>query len=59
VSAMTASCDAWLYHNQLRIPTVVFGPGSLGFAHSNEEHIRVDDISTAASVLVRFIEKWG
>ncbi|MDP2998558.1 MAG: M20/M25/M40 family metallo-hydrolase [Bryobacterales bacterium] len=58
VTAMTASCDSWFYNNQLRIPTVVFGPGSLGFAHSNEEQIRLDDIATAASVLVRFIENW-
>ena len=27
LSAMTASCDAWLYNNQAGIPTVVFGPG--------------------------------
>jgi acetylornithine deacetylase len=58
VTAMTASCDSWFYNNQLRIPTVVFGPGSLGFAHSNEEQIRLDDIGTAAGVLVRFMEKW-
>ena len=58
VTAMTASCDSWFYNNQLRIPTVVFGPGSLGFAHSNEEQIRLDDIATAAAVLVRFMEKW-
>jgi acetylornithine deacetylase len=59
VTAMTASCDSWFYNNQLKIPTVVFGPGSLGFAHSNEEQIRLDDIATAAAVLVRFMEKWG
>jgi acetylornithine deacetylase len=58
VTAMTASCDSWFYNNQLRIPTVVFGPGSLGFAHSNEEQIRLDDIATAAEVLVRFMETW-
>lgn len=58
VTAMTASCDSWFYNNQLRIPTVVFGPGSLGFAHSNEEQIRLDDIATAAAVLVRFMETW-
>ncbi len=59
VAAMTASCDSWFYNNQLRIPTVVFGPGSLGFAHSNEEQIRLDDIAAAAAILVRFIAKWG
>ena len=56
---MTASCDSWFYNNQLGIPTVVFGPGSLGFAHSNEEQIRLDDIATAAAVLAGFIGKWG
>ena len=57
VSAMTASCDSWFYNNQLRIPTVVFGPGSLRFAHSNEEHIHLDDIATAAAILARFIHQ--
>ncbi len=52
VTAMTASCDAWLYNNQLHIPTVVFGPGHLKYAHSREEHILVDDILKAAEVLV-------
>ena len=58
VSAMPASCDSWLYNNQLRIPTVVFGPGSLLFAHSNEEHIGLDEISEAAAILVRFLADW-
>lgn len=58
VSAMTASCDSWLYNNQLRIPTVVFGPGSLSFAHSNEEQIRLDEISTAAVVLLLLVRQW-
>ncbi len=56
VSAMTASCDAWLYNNQLGIPTVVFGPGSLSVAHSDHEHIAVRDILDAAATLVRFVE---
>jgi acetylornithine deacetylase len=58
VSAMTASCDSWFYNNQLRIPTVVFGPGSLRFAHSNEEQIGLDEISLAATILVRFLAAW-
>jgi len=58
VSAMTASCDSWFYNNQLRIPTVVFGPGSLRFAHSNEEQIGLDEIAAAAVVLVRFLADW-
>ena len=39
---------------------MVFGPGSLGFAHSNEEQIRLDDIADARRrVLVEmYREKW-
>jgi len=59
VTAMTASCDSWFYNNQLQIPTVVFGPGSLGFAHSNEEQIRLEDIAKGAAILVRMMETWG
>jgi acetylornithine deacetylase len=55
ISAMTASCDAWLYNNQARIPTVVFGPGSIAHAHSAQEEIVLEDILTGASVLVDFV----
>jgi acetylornithine deacetylase/succinyl-diaminopimelate desuccinylase-like protein len=48
---MTASCDAWMYNNQLGIPTVVWGPGTLAVAHSRDEHIRMSDIAKAAEVL--------
>ena len=51
VSAMTASCDAWLYNNQLQIPTVVYGPGTLKVAHSKDEQIAMKDIATATEVL--------
>jgi len=55
VSGMTASCDAWFYNNQLDIPTVVYGPGSLGVAHSKDEQISMSEIALAAEVLVRLI----
>ena len=55
---MTASCDSWWYNNELGIPTVVYGPGDLGVAHSNEEHIRIGEIVEAASVLTRFLCTW-
>ena len=58
VSAMTASCDSWFYNNQLHIPTVVFGPGSLRYAHSDEEQIRVEEIATGAAILLRFLARW-
>jgi acetylornithine deacetylase len=58
VSAMTASCDSWLYNNQLHIPTVVFGPGSLRYAHTNEEQISWDEICEAVTILIRFLADW-
>ncbi len=56
VQAMTAACDAWLYNNQAGIPTIVFGPGSLTFAHSKDEQISMDDILKAAEILIDFIQ---
>ena len=58
VTAMVASCDSWLYNNQLNIPTIVFGPGDLGVAHSNNEHIKIEDIKTGAEVLKKVLIDW-
>ncbi len=55
MDAMTASCDACYYRNELGIPTLVFGAGTLGVAHSINEHIQLDDIAATAEALVRFI----
>jgi acetylornithine deacetylase/succinyl-diaminopimelate desuccinylase len=55
IDAMTASCDAWLYNNQLGIPTVVYGPGTLAVAHSKDEYIDMGDIADAAAVLIAFL----
>ena len=56
---MNASCDAWRYSQQLNIPTIVFGGGSLSTAHSREEFIHSEEIGKAASVLINFIHKWS
>lgn len=55
IGAMTASCDAWGYNNQLNIPTVVYGPGTLSVAHSKDEHIKMSDIAQTAEVLITTI----
>jgi len=55
---MTASCDAWTYENQLRIPTCWIGPGTLGVAHSDQEQIKVADVAKAVEVLYRFVCRW-
>jgi acetylornithine deacetylase len=58
VSALTAACDAWRYSNVLGIPTVVYGAGSLKYAHSNDEHVALEDLRQAAHLLLRFLEGW-
>ena len=58
VAAMPASCDSWMYNNQLKIPTVVFGPGDLGHAHTNNEQIDSLEIARAVEVLSHFLVGW-
>ncbi|MFH1921824.1 MAG: M20/M25/M40 family metallo-hydrolase [Planctomycetota bacterium] len=58
IDAMTASCDSWMYNNQLGIPTVVYGPGTLGYAHTNEEQIALAEIADAACILTDFAARW-
>jgi len=53
-----ASCDGRLFYHRGRMPTIVFGPGDLGHAHSLDEQIRMGDILRAAEVLVRFLVDW-
>jgi acetylornithine deacetylase len=57
LSALTGSCDARCYANDLAIPTVVFGPGDLGTAHGKNEQVSVDEILKAAEVLIRTFER--
>jgi acetylornithine deacetylase len=58
IAAMTASCDAWLYNNQLKIPTIVFGPGSLKYAHSAEEQIGISEVVDASKILFNFVKNY-
>jgi acetylornithine deacetylase/succinyl-diaminopimelate desuccinylase-like protein len=55
IDAWTASCDAWFYNNQLGIPTVVCGAGSLKVAHSINENIEVASIGRTAEVMLKFM----
>jgi acetylornithine deacetylase len=56
---MNASCDAWRYSQQAKIPAIVFGAGSITSAHAKDEHIDIDDIKKAALALIYFIDRWS
>jgi acetylornithine deacetylase len=53
-----ASCDGRLFFHRGGMPTIVFGPGDLGLAHSLEERIDMADILRAAEVLAGFLADW-
>jgi len=55
IDAWTASCDAWFYNNQLEIPTVVCGAGTLKVAHSIKENIEVASIARTAEIMLNFM----
>ncbi len=58
VFGWNVSCDARLYSRIGRMPTVVFGPGSISQAHAREESIDFADIVKAAEVIVRYAQRW-
>lgn len=51
LEGMTAGCDAGQL-TAVGIPTVVYGPGDMRFAHSPDERIAEDDVVHSAGVLV-------
>lgn len=53
VEGMTAWVDAALL-NEAGIPSVCFGPGSIGAAHTADESVPIREIVQAADVLTRF-----
>lgn len=55
VGLFPASCDARLFYCRNHIPGVVFGPGKLLHAHSDNEQISVRDIVKASKILLNFL----
>jgi len=49
----TGISDARFYINDVRIPTVILGPGSLDAAHTADESVAVEDLVAAARVYTR------
>lgn len=58
VEGITAGCDAGTLV-AAGIPTAVFGPGHMRYAHSPDERIATDDVAAAASILCNTIMCWG
>lgn len=58
VRGWNASCDARLYARRGKMPTVVFGAGDIGVAHSTNEFIDEAEIALAATILSTMILQW-
>lgn len=54
LSVLTACCDAWFY-SQCGAQPVIFGPGSMAQAHSDNEYIEWDQLEKAARVLINYL----
>jgi acetylornithine deacetylase len=59
VHGMSASCDARLYFHRGGMPAIVFGPGSLRDAHTEQEKIGISDMVKAAQSLFAMTYHWG
>ena len=57
IEGFIASCDARLFNKVGNMPVVVFGPGSLDDAHSDNEKININEIKIASETIVRTIIK--
>ena len=53
VLRFTGITDARFYINDVQIPTIIMGPGSLTVAHTANEWVLVDDLVAAARIYAR------
>lgn len=58
ITGGTYGADMELFVNLGRIPTIIYGPGSIVPAHKPDEYIAVDDYLTAVKTLALSIYHW-
>ena len=58
VTAFQAVCDMKFLRNEGRMPSVIYGPGSLITAHTPDEYVTVDSLVNATKVLALTIIDW-
>ncbi|MGD8238443.1 MAG: M20/M25/M40 family metallo-hydrolase [Armatimonadota bacterium] len=49
--------DACYYAHHARMPTILFGPGKTGCAHSPDEHVEIESLVTVCKVLTVFLAR--
>ncbi|MDR1744826.1 MAG: M20/M25/M40 family metallo-hydrolase, partial [Planctomycetota bacterium] len=58
VRGLESGADARLLVNYANTPTVIFGPGRLGNAHTVNEHLELDQFYAAVKILAIAIWRW-
>lgn len=58
VFGWNVSCDARLYTKVGKMPTMVFGAGSILDAHARDENIDFNDIVKSAEAMAAFVIEW-
>ena len=58
ITGFPAGCDARHLQNRAGVPTVIFGPGNLQYAHSIDEHVSVKEYLQAIKVMALTIHQW-
>lgn len=59
VRGLYLGTDARFLRNQLNIPTVVYGPGSMTVAHSSNEYVALSELAAAARTFATVFTRFG
>lgn len=59
VRGLFLGTDARFLRNQLGIPTVVYGPGSMTVAHSCDEYVEITELAEAARTFATVFSRFG
>jgi len=51
------SCDAYLYHKLLKVPTIIFGSGDLSNAHSAHEKVALREIEKGILIMADYLSR--
>ncbi|MHA7662502.1 M20 family metallopeptidase [Mycolicibacterium sp. HS_4_1] len=59
VRGLYLGTDARFLRNDVNIPTVVYGPGSMTVAHGSDEFVVLDELATAARTFANIFTRFG
>jgi len=59
LTGLSLGTDGRFLRNQLGIPTVIYGPGSIEQAHTTDEWVSIEELTTAARTFARIFSSSG